>query len=83
MTVSIVGCHSVLLALVFLANFRMGSNIITIAIQRITAEIGRVTNIVRLPFDSSKDWRKAFSIIGPKTNVSASGAMLKPVFLAR
>jgi len=53
---------------------RMGEIKIKRAIIKHAAEIGFVKNINMLPPDMSRDCRKEFSSIGPKTNAITKGA---------
>src|SRR6202008_2218303 len=52
----------------------------TTASARQTAEIGRVTKVVRSPCERISDLRRLFSSIGPSTKARTSGAGSQPIW---
>jgi hypothetical protein len=51
--------------------------------NREIAEMGRVTNTIKLPVEIRRDWRRAFSSMGPRIKAMIRGAGSYPNFLKR
>ena len=47
---------------------------------RQVAEIGRLKKMEKLPLDLINDWRRAVSIMGPRTKARTMGAASKEIF---